>query len=144
MDRRGVVGFPLRLSVTFVILAVSLPAMLHALGCLEGGAGAAAAEAEAEKVRDAASRAYYSGAGSACSVDVSVSRDYRLVIGGEGADAYSISVWRGGEETSRTYMQRPPVRILNAEPLEISGDRGLLLRCVSSGAGYGVEVSVAA
>ncbi|MDR3206455.1 MAG: hypothetical protein LBT41_05130, partial [Candidatus Methanoplasma sp.] len=91
----------------------------------------------------AVSRAYYSGAGGTCTVSISLSSEYGLAIGGDGANAYCISVMHDGEPVEKIYLQRPPVRIMNSEPLEVSGNRTLLCTCTLTDGEYGVEVSVA-
>ncbi|MDR3282767.1 MAG: hypothetical protein LBS92_04060 [Candidatus Methanoplasma sp.] len=142
MDRKGMVGFPVRLAVTFLILALAVPSLMAMMGGMQEEAGESAAASEADKISSAVSRAYYSGVGGTCTVGVSISSGYRLVIGGDGADAYCISVLCGDEPKEKIYLQRPPVRIMNSEPLEISGERTLLCTCAAVEGAYGVEVSV--
>jgi hypothetical protein len=116
--------------------------MIYMVDNLNDESGISSAASEAEKISDAVSRAYYSGVGGSNTVNVSVGHEYSIVIGGEGSDAYSIAIFSEDTEKERLYLQRPSVRIMNREPLEISGERTLLCKCVSYGGIYGVEVTV--
>ncbi|MDR2846474.1 MAG: hypothetical protein LBV63_04240 [Candidatus Methanoplasma sp.] len=135
-------GFPIRLAVTFLILSLAVPTMIYMVDDLNNESGISSAASEAEKVSAAVSRAYYSGVGGSSTVSIAVGHEYRMVIGGEGSDAYSIAIFNEDMEKERLYLQRPSVRIMNNEPLEVSGERTLLCRCVVSDGTYGVEVTV--
>jgi hypothetical protein len=135
-------GFPIRLAVTFLILSLAVPGMLCMVDDLNDESGVSATASEAEKISGAVSRAYYSGVGGISTVNVSVGHEYSIVIGGEGSNAYSLAVFSGDTEKERSYLQRPSVRIMNDEPLWVSGEHTLQCRCVSYNGTYGVEVTV--
>jgi len=135
------IGFPLRLAVTFLILALFVPVAIGMVSDFEESSSAVSAKAEAEKIADAAKRTYYSGAGSTDTVSISLSGRSCLIIGGEGSDSYSIAVLYDDKITEKVYLQRPSVKFLG-DQIYLMGNSTLLLKCVIRDGTYGVEVSV--
>lgn len=141
MDRKGMIGFPMRLAVTFLILSVSVPSMLYLADGFEDDSDVSAVTHEADRISDVLSKTYYTGTGSRNTVDIHVDGGCSIVIGGSGSDAYSMTVMKGDAEKDKLYMQRPAVRIIG-DALEVSGDRTLMCESVEDDGHYGVKVTV--
>jgi len=135
------IGFPMRLAVTFLILALFVPVAIGMLDGMEKDSSVSAARAEAGKIADTAKRAYYSGAGSADTAGISLSGGSCLVIGGDGSDSYCISILLDDTVVEKIYLQRPSVKFLG-EPVHIMGIRTVSVECVNDNGVYGVKVSV--
>ena len=143
MNKKGVIGLPLRLAMTFLILSISVPVVAYMVEDLRDDSDISLLRNEASKISNTISQAYYSGEGGIFTVEVSVKSDCKLTIGGEGKDAYSIGLFSGDTEKDRIYLQRPSAKIVNGS-LDISGDRTLQCKSVQIGGTYGVEVSIIA
>jgi len=135
------VDFPVWLAVTFLILSIFVPIAISMVGDLEHDSAASSAKAEAERIEDTVKKAYYSGAGSAAKVSVSLLGGSCLVIGGEGSDSYCISIMIDDNVAEKLYLQRPSVKFLG-EPLYVMGNKTLSVKCIVENGVYGVEVSV--
>ncbi|MDN5358037.1 MAG: hypothetical protein AB7D42_00195 [Candidatus Methanomethylophilaceae archaeon] len=143
MDRKGMIGLPVRLAITFLILALTVPLLMGAVDDYRSGAEASALRVQAGIVSETAEKTYYAGEGGAFTAEVLIGHDNRMVIGGEGADAYTIRMFCGDDSIGRLVMDRPAVRIAG-DGISISGERTLLFECVNDGRGCAVEVSVIA
>lgn len=141
LNRKGVVGFPMRLAITFLILSLFVPVAFTMMNDLDERSQVSAAKYEAEKIGDSVKKMYYSGIGSTCTVDVELTNKSCLVIGGEGSDAYTIRIMIDDSEKERTYLQRPSVKLI-CDPIYLQGNCTLSLTCVAENGIYGVEVSV--
>ncbi|MCL1811611.1 MAG: hypothetical protein FWG41_05285 [Methanomassiliicoccaceae archaeon] len=141
MNKKGMIGFPMRLAVTFLILAIFVPVAVSMVDGLEKDSAASSAKSEAEKIANSVKKAYYSGAGSTDTVNVSLSGGSCLMVGGEGPDAYSISILLYDTVVEKMYLQRPSVKLLG-DPVYIMGGRTLSVECVVESGTYGVKVSV--
>lgn len=139
VDRKGVIGMPVRLAAAFLILAVTVPIMMGAAGHLEKESDTAELKRQAEIISGNAEKAYYGGTGSIFTADVRIAGDCRLEIGGTGSDAYKIKMFRGDEEVGCIVMERPPVRF--ASPVAVTGTLTLCFECVGTPEGCAVEVS---
>jgi hypothetical protein len=137
LNKKGIVGFPLRLAVASLILAVFVPAAAGMIGDLEKDTSISAAKTEAERISDTVKRIYYSGTGSKGTVDVSLVSGSCLVLGGEGSDSYCITILFGDVSVGKIYMQRPSVMFIG-DPLQITGSRTISFVCVNDGGKYGV------
>jgi hypothetical protein len=135
------IGFPMRLAVTFLILAIFVPVAFSMVDGLERDSEAASAKTEAEKIADSAKRMYYSGAGSTDTVAISLSGSSCLIIGGDGSNAYCISILNDDTVVEKFYMQRPSVKYLG-EPLYLIGSKTVSVECVMNNGEYGVVVKV--
>jgi hypothetical protein len=143
MDGKGVIGMPVRLAVTFLVLAIAVPVLIGYVEDYRDGTEASVLMAQAEIVSDTAEKTFYSGEGGAFTAEISVGHGNRLVIGGQDSDAYTIRMFCGDEHVGRLVMDRPAVRIAG-DGLAVSGERTLLFECVAYGIGCAVEVSVIA
>lgn len=140
MNRKGILGFPIRIAVAFLILSIAVPTMVYMVQDFEDNTDAASVTNEAEKISDAITRSYYSGTGGICTVDVSVDLNYHIELGGEDSKGYSIGIYKGDEEVDRIFLQRPAIHITNN--IQISGEQTLSCKCVRTGDTCGVEVSI--
>jgi len=143
LDKKGVMGLPLRLAMAFLILSLSVPAVLYTVEDLKDDINVSILHREASKLSDALSQAYYSGEGGGCTVEISIKGDSRLTVGGEGKNAYSIGIFINDAEKERIYLQRPSVKIFG-DPLDISGNRTLYCKGTIHNGVYGVEVTTVA
>ncbi|MCQ2078964.1 MAG: hypothetical protein MJZ38_02770 [archaeon] len=141
MDRRGVMGFPLRLGLAFTLLALCLPLLTTLAGDFQADVSGNGMHGEVERITRAADRVFYGGPGSTCVVDVTVAPGFSIVIGGDGADAYSISITRDGVETEKIYLEHPQVRFIG-DARSIDSTSSLRITCVDN-PHYGVEVTAA-
>lgn len=138
-NRKGVIGLPIRLAVTFLILSLFVPAAMTMMDDLDEQTKISATKNEAETVCDHIKRAYYAGNGSRSTMDVNVIGSMCLAIGGEGSDAYTVRILSDDTEKEKIYLQRPSVRIIG-EPIFVTGNVTLSFSCTEKNGIYGVEV----
>ena len=96
-------------------------------------------ENEASKLKDAASLVYYRGVENIVTVDLSLGPDDCLMVGGEGADAYTNRIVRNGEVEKRIYIDHPEFPFLGGTTA-ISGTGPVKLECVFEDGIAGVRV----
>ena len=68
MDRRGVLGLPMRLAVAMVIVSVCVPSLVYATETFKADSDVSEAASEVEKMVSAADSVYYSGYGNTCTM----------------------------------------------------------------------------
>lgn len=141
LDRKGVIGFPMRLAIAFLILSIFVPITLTMVDDLDDQSQTTIAKQEAERIEDRIKQTYYSGTGSICTVDVQLSGGSYLILGGDGSDAYSMRIMIDDTEKEKVFLQRPSVRLMGG-PLYVNGNCTLSLECVSENEIYGIEVSI--
>jgi hypothetical protein len=141
MNRKAMVGFPIRLAVAFLILSISIPVLSGMTSDLQTDNHTQSTTAEAEKIVKGITKAYYAGTGSTYTIEINVDGSSYIAVGGEGGDAYSVGIFVDESETNRIFLQRPAVKIIG-DPLELTGNLVLTLKCVNINGSYGVEVSV--
>jgi hypothetical protein len=141
INRKGMIGFPLRLAVTFLILSLAVPPLIYMANDFQDEADISSVRSEADRISDTATRLYYLGIGSSSVIKVSIIGDCYISIGGVGSYAYSIGIFMDDTEEERIFLERPTVRFIG-DHLEISGNRTLELRCLNSSEGYGIEVKI--
>ena len=142
MNREGMIGMPVRLSVTFLILAITVPLLMGLTDDFREDVEASDLAVQADIISETAEKAYYAGIGSAFTANISIDHNSRLIIGGEGSDAYAIRMICGDKETGKIIMDRPLVKISNE--ISVSGVNVLMFTCVQDGNGSAVEVSLVA
>ncbi len=139
-DRKGVLGTPLKLMIIMVILVASMPIVCSAVDMNKDTMMTAEMEQECGRIVDCARSVYHSGIGSSGTLEIGLPEGCEIRIGGEGVNAYRISAFYEGNEMSVTYMERPAVKF--TEETVISGHCSLVLKCIGSGNGYALEVTV--
>ena len=143
MDRRGVLGFPLRLGIAFLIIALFVPSLVSAIQGFQEESDLLEAEKEADSVMDAAERVWYSGTGSSESVSVHTPPGYCLRLGGQGPEAWSYSILKGDEIRETKYTESPKIRFID-DGILISGSSEIVLTCDVDGNGtYGIRAAPA-
>ncbi len=141
LNRKGMVGFPVRLAITFLILSISLPIMLGMVGDFQEDLGTNSTTAETERLIDTISDTYYSGKGSVRNIDMKIDSNCYIIIGGEGSNAYSIGIFNEDVEVLRLYTEKPSVKMISSGDC-LSGNFTLRCECVRDGLLCSVEVSV--
>lgn len=141
MDNRGVMGFPMRITLAVVLCSLCIPALMGVAEDYEERTCLNEIGSEMQKITASAVSVYYGGAGCNASVSIDVPAGYSLAIGGTDIDRYSMVILKGDVEVSRHYNETPAFRFLN-EKLIVSGHTDLRLACENNGM-YGVRVTVA-
>ncbi|HKM14288.1 MAG TPA: hypothetical protein VJY42_05205, partial [Candidatus Methanomethylophilaceae archaeon] len=111
MNRKGMIGMPVRLAITFLILAITVPLLMGVADDLRNDVEASDLAVQADIVTKTAEKAYYAGIGSEFTANVSIDHNGRLIIGGDGSDAYCVRMIYGDKETGKVVMDRPLVKI---------------------------------
>lgn len=140
MDGKGLIGLPIRLAVAFLILALAVPLLIGMVDDLHDDVECSELSIQARKVSDTAKKAYYAGAGSVFTAEISMDYHCMLVIGGKDSDAYSITMTSDGKEIGRMFMERPLVKFMNE--ISVSGEQTLMFECVRDGDYNAIEVTV--
>ncbi len=107
MDRRGVTALPIKLLIITIILSLSLPMIANVLESNENDVNTELMETESRRISNAATSVYYSMNGATKIVEIDVPDGCRMILGGEGNDAYAIHMYCGGEMTSEHWMDKP-------------------------------------
>ena len=110
-DERGIMSLPLKLMITMVIIALSVPMLTDALDHNQEDVAAAEMTQEADKFKNAACLAHFSGNGCSRTVDISLPAGCEMCVGGEGGNAYSIRMVYNGNLVSTEYFESPVLRI---------------------------------
>ena len=107
MDRRGVTALPIKLLIITIVLSLSLPVIAGVLESNEDDVNTELMETESKRIANAATSVYYSMNGATKMVEIDVPEGCRMVLGGEGDDAYAIHMYCGGKLTSEHWMEKP-------------------------------------
>ncbi len=118
MNRKAVTDLPIKLLIISVILAVSLPVISESLDSSIGGMDRSQMDGESERIALAAASAYYSSEGGCRYLEVDVPEGCTLVLGGEGSDSYAIHMYRGSEEVSTHWMEKPMIPFVGETVLQ--------------------------
>lgn len=132
---------PVRLAVAVLVIATMTPLLLGLVGAAEDSMSSREAGSEARTLHEGMARAYYGGAGTVVTVELSIPLGQSLRVGGEGGDAYVIRVMDGAEVVDRVYMERPSVRVLG-DVLDIAGNARVTIETVSEEGVYGVRLAL--
>ena len=141
MDGRGVIGFPMRLMLAAVLLALCTPVLAEMTEGFRDQTHESEAQCQTDKIREASASLYLSGPGSSRVVSIDIPAGYSITVGGEGAQAYSITVLKGDGQVSLTYNEHPSFRFIDVVK-DISGHCELLLSCEKDSDGCGIRVAV--
>ena len=139
-NRKGVMGLPIKLMVTMMIIAISLPALTGIMDDSERDMADAEMGQEAERFMNAAVLAHRSGDGSSRTVSISLPAGCELCIGGEGSDAFCVRSVYNGEMVSKNYFETPVLKI--SEQMVFTGNVTLKLTSVDSDEIPEIEVTV--
>ncbi len=140
MDRRGVTGFPMRLVVTAVILSLCVPVLAEAADGFKERTCEKEAMSQIEIIGDVSSSLFFCGPGSARAADLQIPAGYEIWIGGEGAEAFSITLAYGDSPVRKVYMDHPALSFAGG-CTRITGQVSLRLECVTGELGCEIEVT---
>lgn len=107
MDRRGVTALPIKLLIITTIVCLSIPFITEALGSNEDSVNTQIMESESKRIANAATSVYYSMNGATKMVEIDIPDGCKMILGGEGNDAYAIHMYCGEERTSKHNMDKP-------------------------------------
>lgn len=134
------IGIPIRITVVFLILALTVPIMIGFIGDFRKDTEVSDLLVQAEIVSETAKKTYYSGVGGIFTADIFINSKCRLDIGGENSDGYEIKMVHSDKIVGIIAMDRPPVRI--SEPISITGNLTLKFECIDHENRTAVKVSV--
>ncbi len=140
-DKKGIIGLPMRLAIAFLILSISVPAIYGMANDIEDKDHLMSATKEAERVSETITKAYYAGIGGKYALDVNITSECHLSIGGEGTQSYTIGIFLDDIEKGRIYLERPTVCIFG-DGLDIYGYATIYIECVELNGIYGIGVSL--
>ena len=141
MDRRGVIGFPMRLMLAAVLLALCTPVLAEMTEGFRDQTYENEAQCQTDKIREASASLYMSGPGASRVVSLDIPAGYSITLGGEGAQAYSVTILKGVEEVMTIYNEHPSFRFIESME-DIAGHCDLLLTCERHDGGCGIRVAV--
>ena len=139
-NRKGVMGLPIKLMVTMMIIAISLPALTGIMDDSERDMADAEMGQEVERFMNAAILAHRSGDGSSRTVTITLPAGCELCVGGEGSDAFCVRSVYNGEMVSKNYFETPVLKI--SEQMVFSGNVTLKLTSNDSDDIPEIEVTV--
>ena len=143
MDRKGVIGLPMRLAVAFLIIALFAPSLVSAAETFGNDADLADMEKEARKAEKLADDLWFAGKDSTGTVELRLDPGYGLRFGGEDADAWSYRITKGDSVVEIHYMETPDVRFLG-DGFTAGGHCTLRMDCIVDDEGvYGISVAYA-
>lgn len=128
----------MRLAVCFLVIGLMAPMVINAAEDSQTEISHADLWRESGTLKDAIGRVYYGGTGTSVSVEMDIPAGQSILVGGDGADAFTMRLLDSEEQVGIVYLDSPTVRITNG-PVAISGPGTVTVRAVNDG-GYGVEV----
>lgn len=140
-DDRGILGMPIKLAVIMLVISLTVPMVMDAAEDAGRSLSYEEPVEEARSLADAASRAYYGGQGAATTVDLSLPAGTSIRIGGDGSDAYFLTVMKDGAVLKRMMMDHPAFPFLG-DPVDVSGHCRISLKCVVEDGVCGIKASI--
>ncbi len=141
MDRRGVTGFPMRLVAAAVLLSLCVPVLAEAADGFREQTCEKEAMGQISVIEEVSTSLYFSGPGASRVVGVSVPAGYELWIGGDGTDAYAISLMYGDVPVRKVFMEHPAFSFSEG-CTKVTGTVSLRLECRNDGGTCSVGVAV--
>ena len=139
-DRGGIMSLPVKLMITMMIIALSVPLLTGALDQNQEDMAGAEMAQEVERFKNAAYLAHFSGNGCSRTVELDVPAGCEIFVGGEGSDAYSIRMIYNGDLVSTDYFESPALRIV--QEMSFTGHMTLKLTSVEGNGVPEIEVTV--
>ena len=139
-DRGGIMSLPVKLMITMVIIALSVPMLTSALDSSQEDMAGAEMSHEVQKFKNAANLVHFSGNGCSRTVEIDLPAGCEMSVGGKGSDAYSIRTAYNGELISTEYFESPVLKICNE--MTFTGHMILKLTSVEGDTVPEIEVSV--
>lgn len=109
LNRKAVTDLPIKLLMISIILSISIPIVASSLDSSMDGIDSSQMNEECQRIAGSATSAYYSTVGAERYLDVCIPEGCSLVLGGEGAEAYAIHMYRGSEEIAKHWMEKPMI-----------------------------------
>ncbi len=138
LNRKGILGLPMRLAVVFLIIGLSVPIIADVVDSGEKDMLTAELETEAGRIISSVSSVHYDGKGSSRTVSVLIPTGCEMHIGGDGADAYSISLYCLGRDCGKLYLERPAIKLVCEDTILVCGEYDLRVTSLGNGVA-GVE-----
>ncbi|MBQ8179125.1 MAG: hypothetical protein IJ026_01590 [Candidatus Methanomethylophilaceae archaeon] len=123
------VGLPMRLAVSILVLSLAVPAVVGLVSDVEEEASVHTLDGTVLDIRGALRDVVRMGAGGYGSIHVEMPTGYTLKLGGEGADAASMRFALDGETVRTVHLEDPAVMIVGG-PLTLSPGDLLIMGCV--------------
>ncbi|MBO7205602.1 MAG: hypothetical protein J6V08_04200 [Candidatus Methanomethylophilaceae archaeon] len=120
MDRRGVTALPIKLLIITILVTISIPMISDVMESTEDTMNTRIMEDESDKISNAVRSVYYSMNGARKVVEIDVPDGCRMILGGDGDDAYAIHMYCGGELMSQRWMEKPILSFDDA--VELAGN----------------------
>ena len=139
-NRKGIMSLPIKLMVTMLIIAISLPLLSDVIQDSERDMASAEMEQEAIRFMNSAELALRSGNGSSRVITIDLPAGCELNVGGEGSDAFCVRTVYNGDIVSRYYFDNPVLRI--TEEMTFTGKMVLKLTSDETGDIPGMEVTI--
>ena len=131
----------MRLMLAAVLLALCTPVLAEMTEGFRDQTYENEALCQTEKIREASASLYLSGPGASRVISLDIPSGYSVTLGGEDAQAFSISILKGDEVVSRTFAEHPAFRFTETVK-DISGHCELLLTCERYDGGCGIRAAV--
>ncbi|MBO4568634.1 MAG: hypothetical protein J5674_01415 [Candidatus Methanomethylophilaceae archaeon] len=132
-------GMPLKLMVSFLLIGLMLPAITGMVSTVEESSDDVGADPSCAAVEECIYRVFRAGSGSVETVHVGLGPEDAIVLGGEGADAHSIRLYRNGELRRTVFLDEAPVVLSGTEAVIVGGD--VTFECVAVDRGLVVGVA---
>jgi hypothetical protein len=100
---------PLKLMVSFLLIGLMLPAITGMVSMVEESSEDVGADPSCAAVEECIYKVFRAGSGSMETVHVNLEPEDSIALGGEGADAHSIRLYRNGELKRTVYLDKAPV-----------------------------------
>ncbi|MCU0860914.1 MAG: hypothetical protein MUE65_01180 [Methanomassiliicoccales archaeon] len=139
LDNQGLEGLPLKLLITSLVIALSIPAMNGAVCYLSYSKDLSIALGIAEDIRGAATSAFIGGPGNVRNVEIDLPAGCpaSIMVGAAPEDPFGqlIEVMWKGEVAATVELCDPCFRIVTSQGvrLEIGGSTALRLACLDLG-----------
>jgi hypothetical protein len=126
-SRKGVIGLPVKLAVSFMIVALMVPSVIMAVDDIQEGIESRNLTASGEKLAARIADVSHRNDGYLAHMELSVPGEGYLEIGGD--EGYCIRVMKDGKQIGRVLTETPII----SSRIVLSGDMILELRNSSSG-----------
>ena len=116
------IGMPLKLMVSFLLIGLMLPAITGMVSMVEESSEDVGADPSCAAVEECIYKVFRAGSGSMETVHVGLGPEDSIALGGEGVDAHSIRLYRNGELKRTVYLDKAPVVLSGTTSVIAGGD----------------------
>lgn len=135
------IDLPIKLAVSFLIIGMMVPTLISLTDDVQEKAESTDLQRVCEDIEEHLTGAYFSGNGNMSTMTIDVPAGKRIVIGGQGTDAYILRMFSNGEPVGRHIMDSPWIRVICDETV-LEGNVAMTMMSVTDSMGQGVEVTV--